>query len=405
MRRHAVLLLSLAVLLLAAAPALAWNALGHKVVAEIAWRGLTSGQRKSIVDTLKRHPRFAEDFIGRMPKDVELAGQVDQDQWIFQHAATWPDIARGIRGDARDVYDHPTWHYVNGPIYVDPSDKRSLAGKIDVNLKSNYPTDLPPERWNVLQATKHALEQIKDDATPVADKAVAYCWLFHLVGDSHQPMHSCALFSANRFPEGDRGGNDIPLLQGKKLHALWDNFLGSSHKLRSVDLQAGRLDDRDKYGRIWDDAGKQLDIREWIKESYALAKNHAYDPAILAVVRRATPQQPLERIDLSQEYLKSSGAHARERILAAGVRLAALLDGLVPKDSVTEPPVFRLPASSFTSRATSSPSSASPSSSGSHWLNTNTGERHNSSCRWYRNTKNGRMCGPNEGDTCEQCGG
>ncbi|MCD4652564.1 DNA/RNA non-specific endonuclease [bacterium] len=40
-----------------------------------------------------------------------------------------------------------------------------------------------------------------------------------------------------------------------------------------------------------------------------------------------------------------------------------------------------------------------------HWLNTKSNTRHNSSCRWYRNTKNGRMCGPNEGTACKQCGG
>jgi len=30
-------------------------------------------------------------------------------------------------------------------------------------------------------------------------------WLFHLIGDIHQPLHSTALFSTKLFPEGDRG--------------------------------------------------------------------------------------------------------------------------------------------------------------------------------------------------------
>ncbi|MEQ8789887.1 MAG: thermonuclease family protein [Pirellulaceae bacterium] len=40
-----------------------------------------------------------------------------------------------------------------------------------------------------------------------------------------------------------------------------------------------------------------------------------------------------------------------------------------------------------------------------YWLNTSTGARHNSSCRWFGNTKQGRYCGPNEGDACGMCGG
>ena len=40
-----------------------------------------------------------------------------------------------------------------------------------------------------------------------------------------------------------------------------------------------------------------------------------------------------------------------------------------------------------------------------HWLNTKGNVRHNSGCRWYRNTKHGRMCSGTEGKACGQCGG
>ncbi len=60
---------------LAPSPALAWNALGHKVIAEIAWQQLEPAARRSIVDTLRRHPRFDDDFAKRMPAEVEGADQ------------------------------------------------------------------------------------------------------------------------------------------------------------------------------------------------------------------------------------------------------------------------------------------------------------------------------------------
>lgn len=40
-----------------------------------------------------------------------------------------------------------------------------------------------------------------------------------------------------------------------------------------------------------------------------------------------------------------------------------------------------------------------------HWLNTGSYTRHNKDCRWYKNTKGGRMCGPDEGKACGTCGG
>lgn len=43
--------------------------------------------------------------------------------------------------------------------------------------------------------------------------------------------------------------------------------------------------------------------------------------------------------------------------------------------------------------------------SGGHWLNSSSGVRHNSSCKWFGNTSRGRACGPDEGKACGICGG
>jgi len=39
-------------------------------------------------------------------------------------------------------------------------------------------------------------------------KAIGLAWLFHLVGDIHQPLHTAQLFTID-YPKGDRGGNEI----------------------------------------------------------------------------------------------------------------------------------------------------------------------------------------------------
>ena len=95
--RHKILsCLAAVILALVASQALAWNALGHRVVAEIAWQQLSPERRQEIVDTLKHHPRFAEDFIAKMPRDVAAGDEAKQDRWIFWQAAVWPDIARNL---------------------------------------------------------------------------------------------------------------------------------------------------------------------------------------------------------------------------------------------------------------------------------------------------------------------
>ena len=40
-----------------------------------------------------------------------------------------------------------------------------------------------------------------------------------------------------------------------------------------------------------------------------------------------------------------------------------------------------------------------------YWLNTSSNARHNEGCRWFKQTKRGRICGPNEGKGCGMCGG
>jgi len=143
------MLRALTLLLLLATPVHAFNALGHKVIADIAWQTLEPPRREAIVKILRRHPRFDRDFAQKMPGDV-----ADADRWIFQHAANWPDLIRGQR-----EYDHPTWHYVNFPYYID-----GQPAPPGFNLTGLYPTRLDLGKWNVAQAVKHCQATLKGDA-------------------------------------------------------------------------------------------------------------------------------------------------------------------------------------------------------------------------------------------------
>lgn len=59
---------------------------------------------------------------------------------------------------------------------------------------------------------------------------------------------------------------------------------------------------------------------------------------------------------------------------------------------------------SFTQERMGLVSRSKESATNSHWITTSSRKRHNSSCRWYRQSQ-GRPCGPNEGVACKVCGG
>jgi hypothetical protein len=353
-------------LLLFVSPAHAWNALGHKVIAEIAWQQLTPEKQKEITDILKRHPRFGEDF-----RDLET------NQDIFHHAAVWPDIARGIRGPEKEKYHKPIWHYVNFPYTANwPEPKLNT---------SDDPASNKSIAWNVLQSTKHCLSVIESDAPP-QQKALAYSWLFHLVGDVHQPMHSTAIY-CERFPSGDRGGNSIKLRKGDNLHSLWDNLIGRSHKPNDVKREVAQLKQKTE---LWE-VDTTFDIKRWAEESNELAINVAYSEDILKAVQSEGDIPPIE---LPVAYYQQAGDVAKARVVAAGLRLGALLGG----ERETQPESydfgFRPPATTPTAKQELT-----------HWLNTNGNVRHNPSCQWFEKTKRGRRCTANEGKPCGQCGG
>ncbi len=308
------------------APALAWNSLGHKAVAEIAWQQLNPSHRQAIVDVLRRHPRFDTDFAAKMEDNAAKGDKAIQDHWIFQHAATWPDE---IRKDKK--YDRPEWHYIDLPLYLDPSDQMAFAKRLPANISTEYPGRTPLDKMNVIQAIAHCRAMLNSNAGPDV-KAQAYCWLIHLVGDIHQPLHSTALFSVNHFPKGDEGGNKILLAKGKNLHSLWDGLLGKDSKMSGVAKAVAELSSRERFGNVWDLSAQETDPIQWAKESHDLAEAVVYDGVILDAVRKSPLGEKVKMtpIDLPVEYYRAAGEQARKRIVAAGVRLGVLLKTLNP---------------------------------------------------------------------------
>lgn len=178
----------------------------------------------------------------------------------------------------------------------------------------------------MLQAIQDSQAVIKSEAG-AEPKAVAYCWLFHLVGDIHQPLHSTALFSKDRFPTGDRGGNEIPLAEGRNLHALWDNLLGRQYYMRNVEKEVVELERGSEYHETWMGAAKEMNPTKWAEESHKLCGDFVYTQGMYAAIQAVPKGEKLPPISLSPDYLRQAGRESRLRVIAAGVRLGVMLGG------------------------------------------------------------------------------
>jgi hypothetical protein len=322
MRRLA---LAATLLVVLSSQVLAWSDAGHKIVASIAFRQLTPNGQAKVVELLRNHPRFADDFAGQMPADTPDEGK---SEWFFQQASVWPDIARGFRGD--DVkYNHGTWHYINLPSFLDDTERQALAGKLTVNISLEPPAS-PEEKMNAIQTIRLSQVMLADPKVENREKAIMLTWLFHVVGDIHQPLHSTAMFSRKLFPDGDRGGNQIPTAQRNNLHALWDGFPGGKADLAAARNDAIRFIADADLADLGQNSAKQLDEEVWLNESHDLCGSRVYDAEVLAYLRdRESADQKLEPLKLSEDYLRAGGRICTRRVVQAGYRLGAILKSIV----------------------------------------------------------------------------
>ncbi len=314
-------------------PAVAWNATGHRIIASIAYRQLTLLQQSKVAAMIERHPRFTTDFADTMPDDVRTGDPAARQEWSFQQAAVWPDMVRSGPPEKR-AFNRSEWHYVNQPHFLTAAAKTELDGKLTVNLGMEPPADatLDTQPLNIVQALRFSRKSLADQQTSPSDRAVLLAWLFHTVGDIHQPLHSTAVFSIKLFPAGDRGGNSVKTRQAGNLHSLWDQFPGAADDFREAHNKAVSEMANQELAELGTEASLTLNEKAWLDESHDLAKSHVYTDDVLQALRlMESTSDGVQPIELSEAYLKSGGRVAQRRVVQAGYRLGAVLKLLVPE--------------------------------------------------------------------------
>lgn len=220
---HSLLVMSLAVYGIVASQTVkvgAWNDAGHRLIAYIAFELSSPEVRSAVGDALAEHERYERDFRDKMPSGIRTVSAETRARWAFGQAAVWPDIARDFTGDLKRRLHHPTWHYISLPVFLTPEDEEVLEeDDLPVNLSLTWKSGMHLRSLNAIQALARIQDALSKTSTSDEDRAIHLAWLFHLVGDLHQPLHAAALFSAAELEAGDQGGNRIHVRSAGRLHS------------------------------------------------------------------------------------------------------------------------------------------------------------------------------------------
>ena len=215
------------------------------------------------------------------PSTLERVDQVLENESIAA-VGTWMDQ---IRSDT--AYDYTrTWHWIT-----------TVDGKYDPSIQE--------ETGDAFAALLMLKENLKSGKLTPKEERDQLRMLIHIVGDLHQPLHV--------GQPGDRGGNDVPVTffnRQTNLHAVWDYHLIESRRMSFSELAA------ELQRRITPEMVREYESAhptDWLVEAAEL-RPYIYDIPDNAEIR--------------YQYIYKYYHIVEERILAAGIRLAKILEDI-----------------------------------------------------------------------------
>lgn len=236
-------------LLLAFTNSFAWGRKGHTLVAQIAFSQLDEATKKNVMFYL--------------------------DGMTLEEVANWMD---DIKDDRSKDFMKP-YHYANFPKGANAVDRE---GANIVHILNNTILELGSK-------DKLSKEEIK----------LRILYLFHLIGDLHQPLH---VGYGN-----DKGGNTVQLnykTRGTNLHSFWDSGIIEDQNISMADCLNAQKFTADELKAV-----KNLNVVKWSEESRSyLTEVYAY----------GNPK-------VSDKYVTDSAKIIEKQIQKAGIRLAGVL--------------------------------------------------------------------------------
>ncbi|KAF2269120.1 phospholipase C/P1 nuclease [Lojkania enalia] len=270
-----------------------WGELGHRTVAYLAEKYLTSA---------------ASDMVSSL-----LANDRGYD---ISDAALWADTVK-----RRPGYTHTReWHYIDAA--DDPPTKCGV----------NYKRDCRKGPGCIVSAIANMTGRVNEDPVQVQQKE-ALMYLIHFIGDIHQPLHTENM---------SRGGNDIHVCfdkrcaQTQNLHSVWDKEI--PHKMRGLKAKEGEDKIMKEAAAEWADelfAANGMH-GDWVvkecsnvrtAEKCALVWATEANQWICDVVLRNGVEW-IEENDLGGEYYEEAAPVVTDLMAKAGLRLGAWINEL-----------------------------------------------------------------------------
>jgi hypothetical protein len=306
-------LLACAIALVLAPSTFAWYDKGNLVSTRLAWRWLSKDQRAKVVALLKKHPHYEEFLAARKPDGFT------EKESAFMRAATWADW---VWSHHEEQYDRPTRHYINHPIVP--------AGST-VDPAKHQP---PAKQENVVNQLTVSVDKIRNGSEE--ERAIYPTWLFHLVGDIHQPLHCTAVYS-ERFPDWNKGGNlaririrSVPM----NLHSFWGGLLGTGTTAGDIDKAVQEIEAvlESKAGDLRKELEAHQMFESWAREGEELSRRVVYLNGDLKVAagRGGRARWAEDAPEAPADYAANCGCVAGVQVGKAGLRLADHLQKLFP---------------------------------------------------------------------------
>ena len=262
-----------------AQPVLAWGDVGHRTIAALAQANITPETAARIADLLK-----AEGGLGTPACPVKS----------LSDAAVWPDCLRG---------DSPRWAYTF-PWHFHDSEVPGPGFEIKANCSYGICATAQIERNRRIVA---------DKSLPVAQRLEALAFLAHIVGDLHQPLHAAE-------HDHDHGGNGVkvsyPGNPDGNLHWLWDSAIAERAVATAPVVRVYSAQERARIAT----GG----VGDWAQESWVVARDVVYPQVYGHAPARAEVLPGV--VVITQAQVDADAPVARARLVAAGLRLARVLD-------------------------------------------------------------------------------
>ena len=227
----------------------AWGSKGHAMVAQVAFTYLDDATKKNVMAYL--------------------------DGMTIEEAANWMD---NIKDDRSYDYMKP-WHYAN---FGEGKAVEIFEGA------------------NIMYQLEQALKALQHkDKMSKAEIKLKILYLFHLIGDLHQPLH----VGYGR----DKGGNTVQLNykgKGTNLHSFWDSGIIYYQNISLADCLKAQT-----YSAAEVEVLQKMDVVSWGNDSRTLL-GAVYD---------------YKKAKVSDDYVAQSGLLIENQIQKAGIRLAGIL--------------------------------------------------------------------------------